>query len=109
METSPVAGGSWRAPRPLAPSVDTSDDLYYLDTTGTKPRDARELERSADLFAHKLRQVERNKKEEEIKNPRARESFRGSVSRRAEREVDTNSPMFFIKLKRLNSYHKKWS
>ena len=62
----------------------TSPEVFWIDTqgTGTKDRSARELERSAQLFQHKLQKVELNKRTENIQNPRARASYIAGVERR---------------------------
>jgi hypothetical protein len=89
--TSPAAFGSWRAPSTstvlsngLERTEVTSPEVFWIDTqgTGTKDRSARELERSAQLFQHKLQKVELNKRAENIKNPRARASYIAGVERR---------------------------
>ena len=63
---------------------DTSPEVFWIDTqgTGTKDRSARELERSAQLFQHKLQKVELNKRVENIQNPRTRDSYIAGVERR---------------------------
>jgi hypothetical protein len=93
--TSPAVFGSWRPP--VGPAVlpnaserteDTSPEVFWIDTQGTgiKDRSARELERSAQLFQHKLQKVELNKRAENIQNPRARASYIAGVERRIDFE-----------------------
>jgi hypothetical protein len=97
--TSPAASGDWR-PNHLPPSVlsggSATDDVFYIDTKGTKPRDLQQLERSAELLTYKLRQVELNKKAESIENDRVRASYRDEVARRTDREVSMHIDFFIV-------------
>jgi hypothetical protein len=86
------------------PGGSATDDVFYVDTKGTKPRDLQQLERSAELLTYKLRQVELNKKAESIENDRVRASYRDAVARRTDREVDfgEDDPLLYSK-----SFEKK--
>ena len=87
-ETSPDVSGDWKRTHHTSPSgVSATDNVFYIDTKGTKTRGNRHLEHSSDLLTYKLRQVELNKKSDSIENPRVRASYRESVVRRTESEV----------------------